>query len=645
MHFLIHLFLLCSFILSDDVHIWVSSIENDKIEISIKNNANIFGFDFKIKTDDESPLNIDYSEESFTNGSISESLYTIDSGLGTVSQNDFTCFTDGDNRFISLSLGNNFLPVSDSTIMMTIPLIPNQNSSNYSIESPIFLSKDIDYSLIDLEVEYGLIEYQAGWPFTDSAKILGAPAIVDINEDGLNEVIFCDYFGRIFITNYMGELLHSFETGGQIWGSPAVADLNNDGSLEIIVSSKDKHLYILNNQAELINSYNTDQYLLGTPAIGNLDIDSDLEIVVGGYSSEGKIFVINMDGTDVEGFPILINEKIQRGVALADLNQNNLDDIIFGTDSERVYQVYDDGTIAVSTELEGDIRNAPSIIKMNNEHLIIVGSRDDNLYGITESGDIKFSYNTGNKVDSSPIAIEYNEQVIILFGSSDGYLYAIDTNGQDISGFPINIGNGIESSPVVADFNGDGLPEIVVSSVSNDLHIYDLNGISYTVIPITFEFPFSGNPIIDDIDIDGDLEILVGATNGMVAVDIKDINGQTENYWHKFRNNLHRTGYIESSQELDIKNPEMLNDFSLFNPYPNPFNPSTTIHYYIPEYSYVEVVVHDIMGKKLDVLKSDFLKPGDYSIEWDASSFASGKYFIYLNSDNVKLSKSITLIK
>ena len=53
--------------------------------------------------------------------------------------------------------------------------------------------------------------------------------------------------------------------------------------------------------------------------------------------------------------------------------------------------MYDDGTISAATELEGDIRNAPSIIKMNNEHLIIVGSRDDNLYGITESGDIKFS--------------------------------------------------------------------------------------------------------------------------------------------------------------------------------------------------------------------------------------------------------------
>ena len=131
----------------------------------------------------------------------------------------------------------------------------------------------------------------------------------------------------------------------------------------------------------------------------------------------------------------------------------------------------------------------------------------------------------------------------------------------------------------------------------------------------------------------------------MVVVDIKDVNGQTENYWHKFRNNLHRTGYIESSQELNIIEPELLTQFLLFDPYPNPFNPSATIHYYIPEYAYVEVTVHDIMGKKIDVLKSDFLKSGDYFIEWDASSFASGKYFIYLNSDNIKLSKSVTLIK
>ena len=70
--------------------------------------------------------------------------------------------------------------------------------------------------------------------------------------------------------------------------------------------------------------YDANQYLLGTPAIGNIDDDEELEIIFGGYSNQGKIFAINMDGTDVSGFPEMINEKIQRGVALADLNKNNL---------------------------------------------------------------------------------------------------------------------------------------------------------------------------------------------------------------------------------------------------------------------------------------------------------------------------------
>ena len=69
-------------------------------------------------------------------------------------------------------------------------------------------------------------------------------------------------------------------------------------------------------------------------------------------------------------------------------------------------------------------------------------------------------------MESSPIIIEHNDQVVIFFGSSNGYLYGIDTTGQNIAGFPIHIGNAIDSSPVIADFNGDGSPEIVVSSTT-----------------------------------------------------------------------------------------------------------------------------------------------------------------------------------
>jgi len=643
--FYLFLFISLSISICDDVHIWISSIEDNKIELSIKSNQPIFGFDFKIGTNDNDILPIDYIEENFSNGSLSETLYTINTGSGIVSNNNFNCFTDGQNRFLSLSLDNNSLPVTDSTLMMTIPIIANQNNFSYSIQDPYFFTKDSNHNIIDLNVEYGLIEYQIGWPFSDSDKILGAPAIFDINQDGIKEIIFSDYSGKVFISNPNGEVLFSFDTDNQIWSSPTIADLNNDGTYEIIISSKDQYLYVLNHNAELLMSYHSNQYLLGTPAIGNIDLDSDLEIIFGGYSNQGHIFAINLDGTNVPGFPVIINEKIQRGVALADLNQNNLCDIIFGTDSENIYALYDNGEIAFNVEVEGDVRSAPSVIKMENEHLILVGSRGDYLYGITESGQIKFSYYTGDKVDSSPIILEYNNEVMIFFGSSNGNLYAIDTNGNNINGFPINIGSSIESSPSISDFNGDGVPEIVVSSVSNDLKIYNLNGTEYTQIPIIFEFPFSGHPIIDDIDLDGDLEVFVGTTNGMVGIDIKDINGNTEGYWNQFRNNLHRTGYIESDQTLDNINPELLSEFALFNPYPNPFNPSTTIEYYLPEPAKIQISIHDITGRKVDILEQKFMHAGYHFIEWEASDFSSGKYFVYLISDNIKLSQSVTLIK
>ena len=187
--------------------------------------------------------------------------------------------------------------------------------------------------------------------------------------------------------------------------------------------------------------------------------------------------------------------------------------------------------------------SAPSVIKMgesDNEHLILVGSRDDNFYAIDSSGEIKFSYSTGDKVESSPIILEFNNNIYIFFGSSDGYLYGIDTNGQDIPGFPIFIDSAVESSPVLSDFNGDGIPEIVVNSVSNDLNIFNIDGTNY-INSDNFEFPFSGHPIVDDVDLDGDLEIFIGTTNGLVGIDLKDVGGDTENYWHQYRNSNLKT--------------------------------------------------------------------------------------------------------
>ena len=147
------------------------------------------------------------------------------------------------------------------------------------------------------------------------------------------EILVAEYWGQISTIDNNGNQLPGwqYDMGNQIWGTPAIGDLDGDGENEIVLTSKNGKAVILDINGNELLEYDTGQFLMGTPALGNLDMDEDLEIVFGGYTPSGKIFAINSDGSDVSGFPIILSERILGGVALADLNSNLKDDIVFAT--------------------------------------------------------------------------------------------------------------------------------------------------------------------------------------------------------------------------------------------------------------------------------------------------------------------------
>ena len=114
--------LLFSISICDDVHLWISSVSEEYIDLSIQSNNPIYGFDFKIFSNESDALNISYIDEEFSNDNTSASIFTINSEQGLIFDNNFNCFTDGQNRFLSLSMANNFLPATDSTLLMRIPI-------------------------------------------------------------------------------------------------------------------------------------------------------------------------------------------------------------------------------------------------------------------------------------------------------------------------------------------------------------------------------------------------------------------------------------------------------------------------------------------------------------------------------------------
>jgi hypothetical protein len=85
--------------------------------------------------------------------------------------------------------------------------------------------------------------------------------------------------------------------------------------------------------------------------------------------------------------------------------------------------------------------------------------------------------------------------------------------------------------------------------------------------------------------------------------------------------------------------------FILSQNYPNPFNPSTTIKFEISSPADVTLTVYDMLGKVVDVLVSQRLEAGSYSIGYTNKELSSGIYFYELKADNFRDVKKMTLIK
>ncbi|NLA39759.1 MAG: T9SS type A sorting domain-containing protein, partial [Methanomicrobiales archaeon] len=90
--------------------------------------------------------------------------------------------------------------------------------------------------------------------------------------------------------------------------------------------------------------------------------------------------------------------------------------------------------------------------------------------------------------------------------------------------------------------------------------------------------------------------------------------------------------------------------FALHAPYPNPFNPATTVEYSLDRAADYSLSVYDLSGRRLAILYSGFAEPGHYRLSWNAAAFTSGIYFIRLEakSDNAAArlaTQKVVLIK
>jgi hypothetical protein len=237
--------------------------------------------------------------------------------------------------------------------------------------------------------------------------------------------------------------------------------------------------------------------------------------------------------------------------------------------------------------------------------------------GITESSDAHEG--------SSSVRME----VVDLGGFAfPPYLWSIDDNGNY---HPVSQKHGSFKGWYKFSPQGNDQLYIVVGMLDTDSSVVGAGAFSYLSAVSSwteFDIPIYYNPGTPD------------PVQTFISIGIYDSTGQTT------------AGSFALIDHLSFTDPSaveqiggMPEDFSLSQNYPNPFNPTTNIEYTIPEASFVQLKVYDILGNEVATLVNEEQSAGTYRADFTANNLASGFYVAQLRAENYTKTIKMTLMK
>jgi glucose/arabinose dehydrogenase len=89
----------------------------------------------------------------------------------------------------------------------------------------------------------------------------------------------------------------------------------------------------------------------------------------------------------------------------------------------------------------------------------------------------------------------------------------------------------------------------------------------------------------------------------------------------------------------------ILDGYALDQNFPNPFNPTTEIHYTIAKNEFVNLTIFNPLGEKIKVLVNENKPAGNYTVSWDAAALPSGVYFYVIKASDFSFSRKMVLVK
>ncbi len=295
---------------------------------------------------------------------------------------------------------------------------------------------------------------------------------------------------------------------------------------------------------------------------------------------------------------------------------------------------------------------------LNNVPVYSTAINGNNFYAGAYNG-IYVSTNSGSTwTQNAPTILQTNCLAIsgskIIAGNGDG-IYISTNNGTNWTLSPVN--NSIYSVAVLGNDIYAGSAVLTGVFRSTD------NGTSWVQTSLN-------NQQVGTLLVDGD-NIFAGTYNGVYLTTDFGTTWYNKNQGFPYpfnvkslvisNNYIYAGTYGNSvwrrslSEILGIQNisTETPTAYSLGQNYPNPFNPTTKIKFDIATDSRfrgndpprVVLKVYDVMGREVQTLVNESLKPGTYEVSFDGSALNSGVYFYKLITNGYTETRKMLLLK
>lgn len=235
--------------------------------------------------------------------------------------------------------------------------------------------------------------------------------------------------------------------------------------------------------------------------------------------------------------------------------------------------------------------------------------------------------------DWVPILVKTNSSTIngqygLIYNDSSKKLYFISPVGAENVGLDYNL-------PTNVWLN-------IATTFKNNIAIFYINGVKIGQYPYTSLIKVNNLPLEVGRDIYGGIEYFAGKMDEVRVYNRALSDAEILNL---YQNNSYSENMENKTTEVEEPALTSVN----FSAFPNPFNPSTILSYYLPKETEVSVEIYDVSGRKIATLVQQQQQIGARQLVFGGANYASGIYYARLTlkkGSKIKVhTKQLTLMK